>query len=197
MTVDPTDQQSYLYIGDIGDNNEEREQIYIHRIIEPVDVQDLNVNTSTTYTLTYPDGAHNAEALVVHPQNHTLYILTKSTEISHIYAMDIGTETTSTLELKYSFSLLEWDYAGSPLITGADITSDGRTLLLRTYSAVVAVDAQILEGNMEETPEWCMLESAPEAQGESITLTANDLRYITISEDEQPNIYGFDISQSN
>ena len=193
MAIDPHNQQSYLYIGDIGDNNEQRSSIQIHRIVEPVNPEDINTTEHTTYTLTYPDGAHNAEALIVHPQNHTLFILTKATALSHIYAFRLE-DDERTLEHLYSFSLFDWGYEGSPLITCADITSDGVTLLLRTYSAVIAIDARILDGELTESPDWCMLESAPEAQGESITFLSSDSQYVTISEGDHPRIYGFDFS---
>src|SRR5262249_36545491 len=67
--------KSYLYIGDIGDNNDLRANIVIYRVEEPELTPDTRALTKAkpgttvpaeVIRLQYPDGAHDAEALLVH-----------------------------------------------------------------------------------------------------------------------------------
>src|SRR6476619_2104502 len=72
----PQPNKSYLYIGDTGDNDSVRPEVIVYRVLEPT----LS-NTTRKFTksspgstepaeaigLKYPDGAHDAEALLVHP----------------------------------------------------------------------------------------------------------------------------------
>ena len=174
----------YIYIGDIGDNDEIRTSIMIHKVVEP-EILDEPIPTNT-YTVSYPDRAHNAEALVVHPTTGVAYIITKDIEQTQIFALN---EMTSTLEEVYQFSFLEQEMEGSPLVTGGDISPDGRILFLRTYTHIWAVPAHILDG--ESMEEACPMPSPSEEQGESISVLNDGLRYITISEGLNPTIHQF------
>ena len=82
----PKPDKSYLYIGDIGDNNDVRTSVVIYRVEEP----ELTTATSAltkarpgttepaeAIRLQYPDGAHDAEALMVHPASGHIYIVIK------------------------------------------------------------------------------------------------------------------------
>ena len=82
----PRSDRSYLYIGDTGDNSDARQDIVVYRVPEPA-------LTAATRTLTkkapgttepaeairfrYPDGPHDAEALLVHPVTGHIYIVIK------------------------------------------------------------------------------------------------------------------------
>src|SRR4051812_1120595 len=82
----PQPNRSYLYIGDIGDNDSKRSEIAVYRIpdpqLTPPDKTSKKKRPRTTdpaepIRLAYPDGAHDAEALLVHPATGNLYIVTK------------------------------------------------------------------------------------------------------------------------
>ena len=65
---------SCVYIGDIGDNDAKRPRITVHRLVEPATADTASVPES--FHATYPDGAHDAETLLVSPDGR-LYIVTK------------------------------------------------------------------------------------------------------------------------
>jgi hypothetical protein len=65
---------SCIYIADIGDNDAKRKRITIHRVPEPSNEDSVAVKE--TFHATYPDGAHDAEALLVAPDGG-LFIVTK------------------------------------------------------------------------------------------------------------------------
>ena len=66
-----------LWIGDIGDNRDNQEHVRLLKIREPQELRDQSVEYEA-FWVAYPDGPHNAEALMVHPQNGTISIATKS-----------------------------------------------------------------------------------------------------------------------
>ena len=78
MGVGPGPQagKSYLYLGDIGDNNKVREEIVVYRAPEPAlttatrkltKARPGTTEPAEAIRLRYPDGAHDAETLLVHP----------------------------------------------------------------------------------------------------------------------------------
>lgn len=68
---------SYLYLGDIGDNRTQRSSIFVHRVREPRPWAPDGSLNPRTYELRYPDGAHDAETLMVRPRTLRLYVVSK------------------------------------------------------------------------------------------------------------------------
>src|SRR3954451_5690674 len=70
---------SDLYVADTGDNLEERSDVAVYRVPEP-DVSSGGAPTAPVarLSLTYPDGAHDAEALLVDPRTRELIVVTKN-----------------------------------------------------------------------------------------------------------------------
>lgn len=132
---------SYLYIGDIGDNDGKRSEILLYRIPEPVipnsnpgstEQKPRETETAEAIRLRYPDGKHNAEALLVHPRTGRIYIVTKvSSGNPGIYGADLpktpGEVTTLAL-------IGELNMSGSGgRITGGAISPDGQRAALCDY----------------------------------------------------------------
>jgi hypothetical protein len=140
----PQPGQSYLYIGDIGDNGKERDEIVVYRVAEPVITESdagtdrsepAETEPAEAIHLKYPDGAHNAEALAVHPVTGDLYIITKTrnaTAPAAVYklAAPIPSSGINTLE---KISELSVPGLTSGMITGTDISPDGRKIILCDY----------------------------------------------------------------
>ena len=70
------DGRPLLYVGDIGDNGAQRPAIDVYRVAEPR-VGDAATAPAAHLRLRYPDGAHDAEALLVDPLRGELVIVTK------------------------------------------------------------------------------------------------------------------------
>jgi hypothetical protein len=138
----PAQGQSYLYAGDIGDNDRKREFIVVYRFPEPeVGAGGAGgggggareTQPAEAIRLKYPDGAHNAEALLVHPRSGDLYVVTKTAEGAGVYklAAPFGTGEVQTLA---RVALLRGpDFFGT-LVTGGDISPDGRRVALCDYA---------------------------------------------------------------
>jgi hypothetical protein len=136
--------QSFLYVGDIGDNDKERREIIVYRVAEPV-ITDADADTNRfepqqtqpaeAIHLRYANGKHDAEALAVHPITGDLYVITKTrntTSAAAVYklAAPFSTSTINTLE-KVGEIRLPSLFPG--MITGADISPDGRKIILCDY----------------------------------------------------------------
>ena len=58
---------SCLYFGDMGDNRESRSYCAVYRVREPAAMTSGLEVAAEALPFQYPDGSHNAEALLVHP----------------------------------------------------------------------------------------------------------------------------------
>jgi hypothetical protein len=74
----------------------------------------------------YPDGPHNAEALLVHPTTHRIYIVTKSKDDAAVY---IAPSTLSTSNV----NTLTKVAAAPNTVTDGTFLDDGR-MVLRNYT---------------------------------------------------------------
>jgi hypothetical protein len=198
MAIGPGPQagQSYLYVGDIGDNNGVRSSIVVYRVAEPsVNVQqppgDGQVLTDVSaITLQYPDGARDAEALAVDPATGEIVIVTKKfSGQADVYTRS-ASEGSGTLAKQAPVPP-----GFGTLVTGASVPPDGNAVVLRTYSSVLLFPRPTggqLHDALGETP--CTGASASEPQGEAVTVTPNGLGYVTISEGANPPVNQFDVT---
>ena len=76
----------FLIIGDIGDNDEARDELDVYRIPEPTATTETAKSDSVNPLVTepaqathfsYPDGSNNAETILVHPRTGDIYVVTK------------------------------------------------------------------------------------------------------------------------
>jgi len=145
--------QWYLYVADIGDNSRRRDAVIVYRIPEPkvgepsACRQGCRTEVAEALRFRYPDGAHDAEALLVHPTTGDLYIVTKAGQgdpattvfvarSRQISTRDARLTKLATLELP---DQLYKSIAGG--LTGGDISPDGKRVVfsdyLRLYEAAV------------------------------------------------------------
>lgn len=190
----------YLYLADIGDNAASRASIAVYRVAEPA-VSSTQAPVTVTLSpveklvLQYPDGAHNAETLLVDPAGGDLYVMTKSADgVSGVYRSAAPHDANGTRTLTKVATLVfgsgSLASTGS-LATGGDISPDGEEIIIRTYGAVVLwlrAPGVSIATALGGSP--CVLKAAPEPQGEAISFDAQK-SYYTISEGAHPSLYSF------
>ena len=134
--------QSYLYVGDIGDNDELRSEIAVYRVLEPAlaasDRKSNKTRPGTTepaeaIRLRYPDGKHDAEALLVHPVTGNIYIITKV-----MIANPVVYEAAAPLVAGKLITMRRLGEVRVPslfggIITGGSVSPDGRRVALCDY----------------------------------------------------------------
>lgn len=125
---------SYLYVADIGDNSSTRSSIALYQIPEPA-VYDWQTNSpfanremkgARVIKLTYPDGAHNAEAEFVDPVTGDWFVLTKAATTSRIY-----TATKAQLDASTNITLSLVGTLGFDVPSAADISPLGNEIIVR------------------------------------------------------------------
>ena len=173
-----------LYIGDIGDNLSVRESLVVYAFPEPDPRHgDAEIDDVLAMELTYPDGAHNSEALFVDSESR-VYLLTKEANLSQLYAADF---TDGVRVLEY-VTTIEITSGAIRLVTAADLSSDGSRLLVRTYSDAFEyhLAGPISDALSETVPS--IVPTAFEVQGEAIAYAPSG-GYWHVSEGNEPTIF--------
>jgi hypothetical protein len=138
----PSRGQSYLYIGDIGDNLKKRSHITVYRVAEPRITQKDTSSTARTplktaaadiIRLKYPDGKYDAETLLIHPLTGDLYIITKMRgAAARVYKLKAPTPKSVVTTLSF---VGEFRFPNPFLgfVTGGDISPNGRRVVISDY----------------------------------------------------------------
>ena len=187
----------YLYFGDIGDNDRRRSDVRIYRVPEPT-VSPAQSPVRETLrrverlTLKYPDGAHNAESLMVDPITGDLFILVKSSDgVSPVFRM-AAPLSDGEMEQVASLPFGTGDLPGFGWITSADISPLGNEIIVRTYIRNfiwVRNGAGTVADAFAGTP--CQAPQRNEPQGEAVAYAADGSGYFTISEGSRQPVWWF------
>ena len=145
---DMTAAGQYLYVADLGDNLAVNENIRVYRLREPeLNPDKLGQNITLKaqqweeMTLFYPDGPRDAETLAATPDGRLL-IVSKNKSGSNFYALRRPFSGGQTAKLEKIFSDVPLGKTGwlTRLVTGGDLSPDGRELTLVTYAQVLQFD---------------------------------------------------------
>lgn len=196
------DGSPWLYLGDIGDNDEVRTGIVVHALPEPDTlsgtITDPTLVTAESYPLTYPDGVFDAETLLLEP-DRSLVIITKSRiGQSGVYRARPPhlTDELRTLERVAEIVLGIEPIPGDRRATGGDLTPDGTLFALRTNQHVwlwpLAPD-EPLESALLRPP--CLAPSPAEPQGEALGFDVDPPTFWTLSEGIGQPLYRVAVAQ--
>jgi hypothetical protein len=180
---------SYVYVGDIGDNNGKRDNIQVYRFPEPQALEeDINIKPEK-FTLVYPDGARDAETMMVDAVTGDLLILSKRDTSNVLYRASADQLGKGEVLLHKVMKL------PITMAVGGDISSDGKQIAIKNYWVVYYWER--FEG--ESIPEALgrkptQLPYKPEPQGEAIGFSYEGDRYFTLSENRfriEPVLYQY------
>ncbi len=150
--------QGHVWVGDIGDNRRARQSVEVLRV--PVGRGQVTASPET-YELVYPDGAHDAEALLSHPVTGQLFVVTKGIFAGAVYA--------APLRLRADHPHRMTQVGEAPgLVTDATFLPGGGGVVVRTYS----------QAHLVAFPSWQPVSSwdlPQQEQGEGIALAGRDL----------------------
>ncbi|HUF03391.1 MAG TPA: hypothetical protein VMM38_04370 [Aridibacter sp.] len=191
------DGKCYLYIGDIGDNESDRDSVIVYRIEEPDSVRgsvtskkDDAARTADALRIeiTYPGGSNNAETLMVHPSSLDLYILSKErSSEARVFRVrgavwrnasgnsKIKSEAVGTVTMPAFFG---------GFLTGGEISPDGRRVVICDYIAAYELsmpkDETEFDSVWKSTPR--IIETGPRKQGESVAYSKDGTAVYLTSE---------------
>lgn len=176
----PDSTKSYVYIGDIGDNNAAYPYKYIYRLPEPnIDTaqygQKLYVSADRI-TFQCDNGRRDTETLMIDPLTKDLYIVSKREDWVNVYELPYPQSTTDTLSAELETAIL---YSH---IVGGDISNDGSEIILKSYNKIFywkRHKGESIAETMQQSP--TEIPYIPEPQGEGICWTHNG-DILTVSE---------------
>lgn len=185
--------QSYLYLGDIGDNEKSRAEIVVYRVAEPklaaTDKTSSKTNPRTTaradaIRLRYPDGKFDAETLLVHPTTGNLYIITKvMLKNATVYEAAAPLVAGKVISMKRIGEIKVPSLMGG-VLTGGSISPDGRRIALcdylQGYEAVLPPSSRNFNDIWKQTVTGFSL--GQREQGEAITYRADGKALLATSE---------------
>jgi hypothetical protein len=167
-----------LYVGDIGDNLAQRPNVTVYRFAEPP--PPATSVPAQRIDLTYADGAHDAETLLVDPRTGAIVVVTKDAGgVAGVYQASDGRLTRrATLKLGL----------GQPLTAG-DVSGDGRTIVLRSYDRAFVYTrrpGETLARALKRKPCTAGADLLREGQGEALALTRDGRAFYTLPEGPDP-----------
>jgi hypothetical protein len=174
-----------LLLGDIGDNKSVRKDIDIYRVPEPRLADGPSTTAAATrLRLTYPDGAHDAETLLADPRTGEIVIVTKRLDgRSGVYAGQAPERDVPGEAVFRHAGGLRLGLAG--LATAGDVSADGRTIAIRTYTALYAWTRKpgaSLAATLARKPCVGSAQLGREGQGESLALSRDGRSFFTVAE---------------
>ncbi|WP_299922978.1 hypothetical protein [uncultured Nocardioides sp.] len=148
----------HVWVADIGDNRHVRDSVEVLRV--PVGRGDRQV-TPEVRELVYPDGSHDAEALVTHPVTGRLHVITKGVFAGTVYA--------APQRLRADRPNLLTEVGDAPgLVTDATFLPGGGGVVVRTYT----------KAHLSAFPSWqgvASWELPDQDQGEGVALSGDGL----------------------
>jgi hypothetical protein len=165
LAVAPCPTGSCVYIGDIGDNAAERRDITVYRVDEPAD-DSRTAAVSAVFHATYPNGAQDAETLLV--AGGRLYVVTKGESGSiDVYRFPAQPKAGETVRLERVAQLSAKPDADSR-ITDGSVSPDGSLVVLRSRTALTFYRASELLNGRAQAASTVGLRSLREPQGEGV-----------------------------
>ena len=123
-----------LVLGDIGDNTTSRASVHVVVAPEPTP-GDASTTVTNSIRATYPDGARDAEALAVTPDNSEAWIIAKdASKGANVYRLSLSGSAEQVLTSIGSIAISSESFFFANLITAADfVPGPTPTLAVRTY----------------------------------------------------------------
>jgi hypothetical protein len=186
----PDKKLSYVYVGEIGDNNGAYKNIKIFRFPEPKSLKSRMEIKPEILTLTYPDGPKDAETLMVDPRSGDIFIISKRDSTNTLYRAPKKAFEKERFVLE---KVMELPFT---MAVAGDISADGTQVLIKNYFTVFYWERKTGESISEAlSRKPKILPYKTEPQGEAIGFHPSGKSYFTLSEKSfgiAPVLYRYD-----
>ncbi len=181
ITMATLDGKDYLYIGEIGDNNAAYPLKMLYRFEEPIATTGKHtINQFDTLYIQLPDGSRDTEALMFDPVSTDMFLISKREDSVRLYEFSSRWNSGDTLIPAKKLTMPFHN------VVAADISLDGKEVILKTYDYVYYWKREKAEPIVEllkQKPQE--LKYKPEVQGESVAWSRDGSGYYTLSESNQ------------
>ncbi len=169
-----------LVLADVGDNSSVRKSIQLYRFPEPS--PNSTTTDATRIDLRYPDGAHNAEAMLLTPDATSAVVFTKERNgVSAVFMAALNATTEQVMTRIGTITITGERHAQPNLVTAADLV--GSVIVLRTYANGYTLSASAgkpLVVVLRATPK--RFDLPPMVQGEALCASPDGHTLVTASE---------------
>jgi hypothetical protein len=187
----PRDTRSCLYVADVGDNLRTRARVQVIRVVEPAALRSGSL-IGESFAFTYPDGAHDAEAILVDPRSADVIVVTKSLmSLGDAYRVDVHGKPRR--QTAVHVATLSAPTGFDSLVTAASVHPSGTRILLRTYRSLWeyrSPGARDLVDVLHATPRD--VPAGRHLQGEAVSYTADGTSYLLGGEGDSTPIFRVD-----
>jgi hypothetical protein len=179
-----------VWSADIGDSDLSRQTVALWRI--PPDGR-----PPVVYRLTYPDGPHDAAALLFAADGSPIIVTKEFGPVAHIYEAErpLEPDTAAGVPMRQVGDFRPFVTAGLTdlmriaqiMVTGAATSPDRKRVALRTYTTAYewdVPDGDVVKAITTSTPRITDLPDEP--QGESIAYTVDGQQFLTCSDQPGP-----------
>ena len=195
----PEPGRQYLYVGDIGDNEGGRTEIVVYRFAEPAVAPADSATTKASpgqlesaevFRLKYPDGAHDAETLMVHPRTGDLYVVTKQGfGAAGVYKLKAPLPAAKVDTLAFVGNVSAPGPFGG-VFTGGDISPDGARVVLCDYASGYELRLPSGRAGPDFDAVWkqplAPLDLGPRRQGEAVCYSHDGAAVLATTEGRHP-----------
>ena len=179
---------SFIYVGDIGDNNNEFPTSTIYRVQEPEITgstpQSNTLQNVQKITYKYVDGARDAEAFLIDQSSKDIFIISKRESSKRLYRLPFPQSYTQTNTAEFVQELTFSAGAGTPLfIVDGNVSVDNKEIIIKNYLQIFHWRRNANESipdALKRTPK--MQPYLAEPQGEGICFAQDGSGYYTLSE---------------
>ncbi|MCX5045924.1 hypothetical protein OG921_22400 [Aldersonia sp. NBC_00410] len=182
VPVDPYDiedmdaRDGTIWLSDTGDNRRQRDTVALIGV-------DPTAGTGALHRLTYPDGPHDAEALIIEPDGRPVIITKEFAGTSGVYVPDSDTPAAelpspgpAALRRVGALHSGPATAGGAPvpgeLVTGAALSADGSVAAVRSYGRVYLFpvsDGDVAAAITTQAP--VVIPAPIQPQGETVEFT--------------------------
>ncbi len=199
------DGKEFIFLADIGDNRAKRKSIFIYIFPEPEFAKNKKkikgvIKDIEILELQYPDGSRDAEAFFVDPLTYDFFIISKRDKKARLYKTPYPRCNGKKRTLNFLAELnLGSDENHEKQIVAADISSDGKKIILKSYEKIFYFkrkDDESVKNALLGFP--LEIPYMIEPQGESICWSPDEKGYCTLSEKRDimsmPPIYFYEFT---
>jgi hypothetical protein len=177
VAVGPCPAGTCIYIGDIGDNEAKRVNIMIYRVPEPAESSG-SVAVADVFHVSYPDGAQDAEALLVTPKGEVLIVTKGDTGPVALYRIPEDAQPGDVMLQPIGKPRHSGKAADDERITDGAVSPSGAWVALRTKTTVLLYRTEdFMSGNWKEAGRLS-LRAIGEPQGEGIAFGDERTMYL-------------------
>ncbi len=176
----PMSGETYLYLADIGANDNNRGERTIYRFAEPKDVTvTTKLENIDAIRFKFPDGGFDSETILLDPLTKDIFIVTKFLAKAKIYRLAYPQTINKIVDAeKIGEMTVGFD------LTGGAVSTDGKEIIVRAYSGIYywkRVGNESIGQAIQRSPDK-QLPYTLEPQGEAVCFETAGKGYFTLSE---------------